>query len=343
MDKTTRTALSNMAAGQRGLFSVAQAKEIGVTSAQLSRGNAAGQFRRVRRGVYAVNGACGPLWERVVGAALAAGPEAVVSHSSAAAVHRFEYGSVGAVELTLPRWGYSRPEGAVVHRSRDLTAADVVTRRGLSVTSACRTLVDLAGRLSPALLEKLLDEGLIDRRWALGEVQQCLSRARPNLPGRSQLQRLLRLRAHDSSADSALEARTFRALRPLKPFEVHFAVEIGAAIYVMDVAWPERKVGAEVIGWAHRSASRSAFDRERRKLNALVAADWKVAHLTAAMSAAEIVSSVRALLADPRRVDLVPENVNNSTKRRGGVNKSARPTNRSGGQRGFSRDSDEPG
>ena len=75
---------------------------------------------------------------------------------------------------------------------------------------------------------------------------------------------------------------------------------------------------------------------------------------------AEIVSSVRALLADhsygeamensalpetdrSRRVDLMPENVNNSTKRRGGVNKSARPTNRLGGQRGFSRDSDEPG
>jgi len=44
------------------------------------------------------------------------------------------------------------------------------------------------------------------------------------------------------------------------------------------------------------TASRSAFDRERRKLNALVTAGWRIAHLTAAMSADEMVATVRALL-----------------------------------------------
>jgi very-short-patch-repair endonuclease len=285
-----------MAAGQRGLFSVAQAKEIGVSNAQLSRGYAAGQFRRVRRGVYAINGTLSPAWEQIVGAALAAGPNAVISHASAAAVHRFPYGISGTVELTVPGRGHSRPPGVVVHKSRDLTEMDVVRRGGLLVTSPCRTLVDLAGRLSPAVLEKLLDEGLIERRWALSEVQKCLSRARTNFSGRAHIERLLRLRWDDHSADSLLEARTLRTLSPLKPFEVHFVVEIGPTIYVIDVAWPDHKVGAEVIGWAHRRTSRSAFDRERRKLNALAAAGWKVAHLTAAMPPAEIVYSVRALL-----------------------------------------------
>jgi predicted transcriptional regulator of viral defense system len=109
MDKATRTALSRMAAAQRGLFSVAQAKEIGVSCAQLSRAHAAGQLVRLRRGVYAINGTPSLLWQQIVAAALAAGPEAVVSHASAAAVHGFEYGFTGIVEVTVPRLRFSRP------------------------------------------------------------------------------------------------------------------------------------------------------------------------------------------------------------------------------------------
>ena len=297
MDKATRTALSSMAAAQRGLFSVAQAKEIGVSNAQLMRWRAAGQLKRVRRGVYVVVGAPSSQWDQIVGAALAVGPGAVVSHASAAAVHRFPYGAVGTLEVTLPRDAYSRPPGVVVHRTSDLMPEDIVRKHGLAITSGSRTLIDLAGRLGPAVLEKLLDEGLIERRWTVKEVCECLSRARPNTPGRPHLERLLRLRADDRFADSVLEAKAFRALAPLRPFEVHLTVEIGAAVYVLDAAWPMYKVGAEVIGRAHRAASRSAFDRERRKLNSLMAAGWRLAHLTAAMSPAEMVSSVRALLA----------------------------------------------
>jgi hypothetical protein len=64
---------------------------------------------------------------------------------------------------------------------------------------------------------------------------------------------------------------------------------------VIDVAWPGQRVGAEVGGRAHRAFPLSAFDRERRKLDVLGAADWQIAHLTAAMSAAEI-AAVKALM-----------------------------------------------
>jgi very-short-patch-repair endonuclease len=84
------------------------------------------------------------------------------------------------------------------------------------------------------------------------------------------------------------------------PFEVHFSTVLGDRVYVIDVAWPEDKVAAEVVGRAHRVASRSAFDRERRKLNELAAYGWKVAHLTAVMSADEMVAAVRSLLGPAR-------------------------------------------
>jgi Transcriptional regulator, AbiEi antitoxin len=307
MDKATRAALSQLAARQQGLFSVTQAKQIGVSNAQLLRAEAAGQLRRARRGVYATAGVPATRSEHIIGAALAVGPDAVVSHSSAAAMHRFEFGGqeVGdGVELTVQRGSGVRLPGVVVHRAVDLKPQDVVRERGVLVTSTCRTLVDISGRLGPLLAERLLDEGLIARRWTVPQLQECLYRARQNVPGREFLERLLQVRGSDKSADSVLEAKAFRALAPLRPFEVHFTLVFGASVYVLDAAWPECKVGVEIIGRAHRLASLSAFDRERRKLNALGVAGWKICHLTAAMSPQDMAVAARAMLAEARRVHL---------------------------------------
>jgi hypothetical protein len=40
-------------------------------------------------------------------------------------------------------------------------------------------------------------------------------------------------------------------------------------VFVADTAWPLYKVAGEVVGRAHRVASRSGFDQERFKLTAL--------------------------------------------------------------------------
>jgi hypothetical protein len=69
------------------------------------------------------------------------------------------------------------------------------------------------------LTEKLLDEGLIARRWTVLQLQGPFSRARPNNPDREFLTRLLLARGGDVSSDSVLEAKAFRALAPLVPFK----------------------------------------------------------------------------------------------------------------------------
>ncbi len=115
-----------------------------------------------------------------------------------------------------------------------------------------------------------------------------------------------------AAMDKAIRAASARGPtagpdRPLRPFEVHFALVFGNSVYVLDAAWPECKVGVEIIGRAHRLASLSAFDRERRKLNALGMAGWKICHLTAAMSPRDMAMAARAMLAEGagrRRVHL---------------------------------------
>ena len=296
MNKQAHESINLIAADQRGLFSAAQARGVGVSQAQLSRAEKAGRFRRVRRGVYAVAGVPSSPWEVIVGAALAVGPDCVVSHESAACVHGFEFAEFGLPELTLRHGANSCLAGVIVHHSRDLSAQDIVRKRGVLVTSPCRTLVDLAGRLGLGLTERLMDEGLIRRRWTCAEIEACLGRVRHNVGGRGYLTRLLQLRSEEPGADSVLEARAFRALRPVRPFVAHFQVVIDGCIYVLDGAWPERMLGVEIVGRAHRVASLSAFDRERRKLNAMTRAGWRVVHLTAAMSDSDMVSAVRAVM-----------------------------------------------
>jgi len=296
MDKDRNSALVALATRQRGLFSARQAEELGAGRSQLAREQASGRIRRLRQGVYAIAGTPPSRWDEMIGAALAVGPGAVISHQSAAEVHAFEIASTGQVELTVGSDVHSRPSGVVVHRTRSLDLADVVGRSGVAVTSPCRTLVDMAQRLGPVVTEKVLDEGLISKRWAVQELQACLGRARPNLGGRALLERLLAARAEEPGADSALEARSYRLLRSFRPFEAHHVVVVEGRSYCLDAAWPAKRVAAEIVGRAHRVASRSAFDRERLKLNALSAAGWRVVHIVSTMSDDAVLAAVSAAL-----------------------------------------------
>ena len=68
-------------------------------------------------------------------------------------------------------------------------------------------------------------------------------------------------------------------------------------MYVVDAAWPEFRVAAEIDGRAYRTKSRTAFERETRKLNDLTGANWLVAHLSAGMDAEQCRGAVRQMLA----------------------------------------------
>jgi very-short-patch-repair endonuclease len=289
--------LASTAEAQCGLFSAAQATKLGTSYSQLSRAACSGAVRRVRSGVYAMAGTPPSRWEPLVAAALAGGPSAVMSHSSAAALHGLYFAGAGSVpEITFIGPHRSRLSGVRAHRCTSLAPEDMVTRYGVLVTSPARTIVDLAGRASKPFLERMVDEALIARHLTVAELRGCLGRAAANKLGRQALDHLLLLRSEEPVADSALELRAYRALEPLQPFYAHFGLTLGRSVYVLDAAWPRHKVAAEVIGRSHRVASRSAFDRERRKFNALAGAGWQVAHLTAAMSDDEMRQAVIALL-----------------------------------------------
>jgi hypothetical protein len=254
-------------------------------------------LRVVRAGVYAIEGRPS-RWEQAVAVGLLGGPGTALSHGTAAAIHGL-YGIVapGWPEISVPFPSHPRLSEAAVHRVAHLDACDVDQRFGIGVTTPRRTIVDLATRLEPDLLARLIDEGTLARRWTVAELAACTDRlSAPGRRGVQTLRQLLLARAKEPPVESMLELRMIRILAPYAPFETQYELVLGGKLIRLDIAWPWWRVAAEVDGWGVRSRSRTKFDEDRSRMNLLLAHHWRVAHLTSAMTQASVLRDVGRLL-----------------------------------------------
>jgi G:T-mismatch repair DNA endonuclease (very short patch repair protein) len=185
------------------------------------------------------------------------------------------------VEVVLPtglRW---RPAPGVVARNADLPPRDVVRdRRGVARTGRVRTAVDLIRRGT-------LDDGvvLLDRLVHLGVVRLFdLRDAVARLP-RCRGSRLAReiARAADGLAESPQETRVRLLLQrsglPAPEAQYRVFDEDGFVARV-DFAYPELRLAIEYDGAWHGRPGQLREDR--RRLNRLSAAGWRVVFVTAA-------------------------------------------------------------
>lgn len=154
----------------------------------------------------------------------------------------------------------------------------------------------LAAEVDAQLLGTILDDGVVHRRWTLRQVRDVLDSSGRRRMGVTHLRRLLALRLDDPATNIMLEQRMVRDLAPLAPFEVQYQLLLDGTLVILDAAWPWCRAGAEFDGRSYRQRSRTAHDRESRKLTLLSAHDWKIAHLTASMSPLECLTAVRSLM-----------------------------------------------
>ena len=166
MEQTER-ALCRLAKSQCGMFSAAQAARLGISHAQLSRAAAKGIFAGLGRAftlsVRSQAAIGSPSWPPPWPSA----PDAVISHAAAAAFTAStvtvaptypELTCRGSPPLVCQGWS-STVAGLFRHRTSSV-------KYGVQVTSAARTLVDLAGRYKLSTFERILDETLINVAWA---------------------------------------------------------------------------------------------------------------------------------------------------------------------------------
>ena len=230
---------------------------------------------------------------------LAAGSEGVASHGAAARLWTFAYLPEGELDVTVLAASSDRPRRRDLHRTTILPPADFTERAGIPCTSFERTLCDCTTRLSPFQLGRVLDDGLRRNLASLGELMKCAARLDSG-PGRRLrlIQQLLEQR--DESFDPGGSASELRVLKVLTdaqlpaPIQQH-AVDVDGRRFVLDFAWPERRLFAEYYGLAvHSGASAVASDNAR--LTALVADGWRPLVFTDATPDHEIIQSVKSLL-----------------------------------------------
>jgi very-short-patch-repair endonuclease len=250
-------AIAELARSQQGIVTTAQLAAAGIGPRAVEHRVAGGRLTRVHRGVYRVGPIAGP-YSQEMAAVLATG--GVLSHHTAAAIWGVRPPHDGDVHVVAERKARSR-RGLKVHRSSSLTAA---VHLGLPLTTVPRTLHDLAPVLSGYELERAVEEAVI-RGLATPEeltTRPALRRAAIEEPQitRSEAERRLR--------------RLIKAARLPRA-----ATNVKVAGWEVDAFWPRERLVVEIDGFAYHG-NRAAFERDRRKDAALVAAGYRVVRIT---------------------------------------------------------------
>lgn len=254
-------------------------------------------YRRVLPGIHVTADA---VVDHALLARAAAGlllPHAVVSGRSAGVLWGLGdlAGPTDPVEVTVGP-GTPRADCPVVRvRRRSLPPTSVTWRAGVPVTTAEVTALDLAAGLplddGVVLLDRFLDARVTRLDW--------LQAAAATMSGRGCRAARAALALADGLAASPQETRLRLVVhrsalpRPVAQFEVRAH---GRVVARTDFAWPDRKVALEYEGaWHTRQIA-----ADRRRIEVLQAAGWRVLFVTAAdlHRPAELVARIAAALGD---------------------------------------------
>jgi len=213
----------------------------------------------MHRGVYAVGRPALDREGRWIAAVLACGRGAALSCESAAAL--WGIGPPPAtVEVTIPVASPRRCDGIRVHRRSNLSPSHVTVHNAIPVTKPVRTAIDLATRLGPAGLERMINEadrlGLFSPEGLLAALDEY-----PGVHGVGPLRSMLGARIFRFT-DSELERRFLRIVSSARLPQP--LTQQSLAGFRVDFFWPDLGLVVETDGLTyHRTPSQQARDRVR--------------------------------------------------------------------------------
>src|SRR5436190_18064673 len=140
MIQVSRRRVLELAERQHGVISRRQLLVVGASADAIKQRMRNGRLHPVLRGVYALGRPGISRHGRWMAAVLRCGPEAVLSHQSAAALWVIGKERLDQIEISLPAHAARRASGIVVHRRKDLRPADITIRNGIPVTAPICTL-----------------------------------------------------------------------------------------------------------------------------------------------------------------------------------------------------------
>jgi very-short-patch-repair endonuclease len=297
-------AIAALAERQHGVVSRGQLLGLGLKASAIDRRCRAGRLHPLYPGVFRVGHRLIQREGRWIGAILVSGPEALLSHWSAAALWGISPSSRELIDITV-----SHPTRSSKQIRRHLSAVpgdERTIEEGIPVTSAPRTILDLAATEAVDTVENLLREmeyrelrdrlslwDLIERypgKRGVRKVRLALQRLREEPGGRRR---------------SGLEERFAPFLRHHRLPQPRFNawIVLGPKRFQVDCHWPDTGQIVELDGWQGHG-TRSAFREDRARDRALRVAGYQVIRLTWNQlddEPAAVAADLRALLRRERQ------------------------------------------
>jgi very-short-patch-repair endonuclease len=229
---------------------------------------------------------------------LAGGDGTVLSHRTAAALWGIRDTSRRDIEITTP--GRRRTRAGLVVHEATVPRDEQTWHDGIPVTTPARTLLDLAALLDEHQLARAAERAEALRLGSPTSLADLVARY-PRRPGVPTLRKLVEAdRVAATRTRSELERRFLTLLdaeglpRPL----------VNERIDTMepDFVWTTERLVVELDGF-ETHGTRAAFERDRARDRALMAAGWRVARITKRQlddAPSELAAELQALLTHPR-------------------------------------------
>ena len=247
---TDRT-IATVAARQYGVVTLAQLEECGLSAGAIKRRVAARRLQRLWRGVYAFGHSELRPEGRLLGAVLACGPGAVLSHRSAANRWGMLRTDRARIDVTVAARGTrAKRPGIHLHCVRRLDARDVTILNGIPITTVARTLVDLCAVVPPRRIERALEQSYVLQLITPGAIEDAVERARGRKTGALKTLLATEKRAPTLTRSELEEAFLALCRRGGLPDP---EVNVQLHGYEVDFLWREQRRVIEVDGYAFHS------------------------------------------------------------------------------------------
>ena len=255
--RTVEEKLAQVATKQHGVVTWSQLLDARVSKAEIKKRVEKGLLIREYRGTYRVGHRAPSLQARYMAAVLACGEGAALSGKAAGYLLSLLKGSPPPPEVITPT--ERRVRGVRIRRRRRLDTRDVMTFRGIPVTTVPRTLVDLAAVLDESDLARACHEAGVLYGTKPAHVEVVLARS-GNPPGAAKLRAVLRGKVRVTL--SRLEGRFLALLT-----EAGLALPITnrpAGARRVDCRWPGHRLTIELDSYRYHG-SRHAWEQDRRR------------------------------------------------------------------------------
>jgi hypothetical protein len=272
--------VGELATDQHGVVERRQLHALGLTDDMIDHRVAVGRLLRVHRGVFSVGHSRLSREGRWSAAVLACGRRAVLSHGDAAALWGMGATRGALIHVMTPSRSGRDPDRSRIrlHRVGTLRPHEVSVVDAIPITTAARTLLDIAPTLRERALEDAIAQadrlGLFD----LIGVHQVLA-DHPRQHGTRALRLLLSRLAGGETTDtrSRLEVAMLQLCDDYGlPAPV---ANVRIAGLLVDFYWPGTDLIAETDGFTYHGMPR-AFENDRDRDQILMLAGYRVVRFT---------------------------------------------------------------